>query len=167
MNTSRIAIPLAFLSLFFAVPVAFAACVSPGGCAFVAECEALDPISNKPKKVFKAGNDMLLRFEIDAPDLVAEQRGELTVFVEAEIHGHDFLVEVDKGSIIIDSCEARRDLEIVGRLNGNECVGTVQNYETTITLPEDLPRIEGSIMVHLDVGAFGAAECSREVKIQP
>ncbi len=157
------------LFAFLLISPASATCTSPGGCGFTVECEVLDPITLRPKKNLKPGNDVLLRFDLAASDQVVEQKGQLTLFVKAEIKNFDFFVQIDQGTFVIDDCAARLAQDFVTSPTHNKtkhaCAGKTQLYEQLVTIPEDTPRGDVEVFAEVTVDNFGTAECSRKVKI--
>ena len=161
------------LTIFLGSP-AYAKCISPNGCDFAVICEVADAKNNNAsKKVFKAGDDILLKVDIDVPDgvsVVAEE-GNLTVLLEAEVSGFDVFVELENLGFLGTDCagrqELRQEFEIAPESEIDECQGFLGSFQQIVKLPLETPLIEGALVAQMTIEGHGTFECEKSIKILP
>jgi hypothetical protein len=146
----------------------YAECVSPQGCDYKLDCE-IENLTAPGSELFAPGDEIRVSVDIDVPNAVAELQCELSAFIQATILNHDFLGEISRSTFIVDDCAARQAQPFVDRLDGNECEGKTELYETEFTLPDDMPNSTGSLLAKVKCGQAGKAgrtECRQDIEIE-
>jgi hypothetical protein len=161
------------LTILFGSP-AYAICISPEGCDFAIVCEVADATNNNAsKKVFKAGDEILLKVDIDVPDGVsaAAEEGNLTVLLEAEVAGFEFFVELENVRFLGTDCAGRQDLRqqfgISPKTDFDECQGLSGPFQQIVQLPLETPRAEGALVAQMTIEGHGTFECEKRIKVLP
>ncbi len=134
---------------------------------FTIECEVLDAQTREPRSDFVAGDDVVLRVEIDVPSGPMQAQVAVRASLRANVAGFKFKLKLPSFHVNVPDKQTREGIEGFADAEAKIPESFSLVKEATLKLPDMLPDSTYSLKAVATLKGFGDASCQQDVRITP